>query len=99
MAFHLLPREEKFYAEFTALADQLVEGSAQLARMLDARVYEVAGVDPPLSPQQGTSVLNSGKSGRDPYFFRGTVPARFVTGTVPLRKKSKTHPRPLWHRP
>ena len=34
MAFHLLPREEKFYAEFTALADQLVEGSAQLARML-----------------------------------------------------------------
>jgi uncharacterized protein Yka (UPF0111/DUF47 family) len=34
VAFHLLPREEKFYAEFTALADQLVEGSAQLARML-----------------------------------------------------------------
>src|SRR6185436_19894204 len=34
VAFHLLPREEKFYAEFTALADQLVEGAAQLARML-----------------------------------------------------------------
>jgi predicted phosphate transport protein (TIGR00153 family) len=34
VAFHLLPRGEKFYTEFTALADQLVKGAAQLAHML-----------------------------------------------------------------
>jgi predicted phosphate transport protein (TIGR00153 family) len=34
VAFHLLPREEKFYTDFTALADQLVKGSERLAQML-----------------------------------------------------------------
>jgi uncharacterized protein len=32
--FRLIPREEKFYADFIALADQLVKGSALLERML-----------------------------------------------------------------
>ncbi len=34
MAFRLIPREEKFYTDFVALADQLVSGAAQLDRML-----------------------------------------------------------------
>jgi uncharacterized protein len=32
--FRLIPREEKFYADFTALADQLVTGAGLLERML-----------------------------------------------------------------
>jgi uncharacterized protein len=32
--FRLIPREEKFYADFVALADQLVKGSTLLERML-----------------------------------------------------------------
>jgi predicted phosphate transport protein (TIGR00153 family) len=32
--FRLIPREEKFYADFIALADQLVSGAALLERML-----------------------------------------------------------------
>ncbi len=32
--FRLIPREEKFYADFTALADQLVVGAGLLERML-----------------------------------------------------------------
>ena len=32
--FRLIPRDEKFYGKFIALADQLVEGAVQLARML-----------------------------------------------------------------
>lgn len=32
--FRLIPREEKFYADFTALADQLVRAAAQLERMV-----------------------------------------------------------------
>jgi uncharacterized protein len=34
VAFRLIPREEKFYTDFTALADQLVRGAAELAQML-----------------------------------------------------------------
>jgi predicted phosphate transport protein (TIGR00153 family) len=32
--FRLIPREEKFYSDFTALADQLVTGASLLERML-----------------------------------------------------------------
>jgi uncharacterized protein len=32
--FRLIPREEKFYADFIALADQLIKGSALLEQML-----------------------------------------------------------------
>jgi uncharacterized protein len=34
VAFRLIPREEKFYTDFTALADQLVRGAGELAQML-----------------------------------------------------------------
>ncbi|MGE3955621.1 MAG: DUF47 domain-containing protein [Vicinamibacterales bacterium] len=34
MAFRLIPREEKFYADFQALADELQRGAAQLEAML-----------------------------------------------------------------
>jgi uncharacterized protein len=34
MAFRLIPREEKFYSDFVALADQLVLGASHLDRML-----------------------------------------------------------------
>lgn len=36
MAFRLIPREEKFYADFLALADELVNGSRMLEQMLAA---------------------------------------------------------------
>jgi predicted phosphate transport protein (TIGR00153 family) len=44
MAFRLIPREEKFYSDFIALADQLVLGSTELARMLSSETprWEVA---------------------------------------------------------
>ena len=32
--FRLIPREEKFYDDFIALADQLVNGAAQLEQMV-----------------------------------------------------------------
>ena len=34
MAFRLIPREEKFYSDFLALADELVKGSNLLEEML-----------------------------------------------------------------
>ena len=34
MAFRLIPREEKFYADFLALADELVNGSRMLEEMI-----------------------------------------------------------------
>ncbi len=34
MRFRLIPKEEKFYADFTALADRIVSGAALLERML-----------------------------------------------------------------
>ena len=34
VAFRLIPREEKFYADFTPWRDKLVDGAAQLVRML-----------------------------------------------------------------
>ena len=34
MAFRLIPREEKFYADFIALADQLVIGAKLLEQLL-----------------------------------------------------------------
>ena len=34
MAFRLIPREEKFYADFQALADELQHGATQLEEML-----------------------------------------------------------------
>jgi len=34
LAFRLIPREEKFYADFQALADELQRGAAQLEAML-----------------------------------------------------------------
>jgi predicted phosphate transport protein (TIGR00153 family) len=42
-AFRLIPKEEKFYAEFTALADRIVSGTALLEKMLatDPPAYEL----------------------------------------------------------
>ena len=37
MAFHLLPRGEKFYTEFTALADQLVKSRQMKSSGVDVR--------------------------------------------------------------
>ena len=34
MRFRLIPKEEKFYADFTALADRIVSGATLLERML-----------------------------------------------------------------
>ena len=44
MAFRLIPREEKFYADFIALADQLVVAASHLDRMLATETpqWEVA---------------------------------------------------------
>src|SRR4029079_12632582 len=51
---------------------------------------------PPLSPQQGTSVLNSGKSGREPYFFRGDCPREICNGdSPPAEKEQNLSPTPL----
>lgn len=36
MAFRLIPREEKFYADFQALADEIQRGAVQLEEMLAA---------------------------------------------------------------
>lgn len=43
-AFRLIPREEKFYADFVALADQLVSAAGELDRMLssDTPLWDVA---------------------------------------------------------
>jgi predicted phosphate transport protein (TIGR00153 family) len=44
MSFRLIPREEKFYDDFIALAEQLVVGASHLGRMLstDTPQWEVA---------------------------------------------------------
>jgi predicted phosphate transport protein (TIGR00153 family) len=43
--FRLIPREEKFYADFIALADHLVSGATQLERMLASETpdWDAAG--------------------------------------------------------
>ena len=44
MRFRLIPREEKFFADFTALADRIVSGATLLERMLssDPPAWDIA---------------------------------------------------------
>ena len=47
MAFRLIPREEKFYADFQALADELNKGAVLLEEIRDP---EIAIAEKPLLP-------------------------------------------------
>ena len=44
MRFRLIPREEKFFSDFIALADRIVTGATLLERMLssDPRAWDMA---------------------------------------------------------
>ncbi|MBP7570315.1 MAG: DUF47 family protein, partial [Acidobacteria bacterium] len=45
MAFRLIPREEKFYDDFVAIADQLTRGAALLEEMLATDPPEIDKAD------------------------------------------------------